>query len=68
MSAQNIETLFKEAEAVKGTNPAKAEQIYRSVLDESVNDQKTSASGKEQKLRDQEAALIKLGELFRDTK
>lgn len=69
MAAQSSESLLKEAQSVKETNPGRAEKIYHQILEESSKIQKAgSSTGNEQNLRDQEAALIKLGELYRDTK
>ena len=69
MAAESFESLLKEAQSIKETNPGRAERIYQTILEESSKDQKAGPSnGNEQRLRDQEVALVKLGELYRDTK
>ncbi|KLO18671.1 proteasome regulatory particle subunit [Schizopora paradoxa] len=69
MAAESFESLLKEAQSIKETNPGRAERIYQKILEESSKDQKAGPSnGNEQRLRDQEVALVKLGELYRDTK
>ena len=69
MALQSVESLLKEADNAKSTNPTRAEQIYKQILDDTAKSQKAgSSTGNEQSLRDQEIALIKLGELYRDTK
>jgi len=54
--------LLTEAEAVKAKNPKRGEEIYKQILDAS----KSAVNPDE--LRDQETALVKLGELYRDQK
>lgn len=54
--------LLAEAETVKAENPERGEKIYKQILDTS----KSAVSPDE--LRDQETALVKLGELYRDQK
>ena len=54
--------LLAEAEAVRAENPKRGEVIYKQILDAS----KSAVNPDE--LRDQETALVKLGELYRDQK
>jgi 26S proteasome regulatory subunit N6 len=54
--------LLAEAEALGGENPKRREAIYKQILDAS----KSTLNPDE--LRDQETALVKLGELYRDQK
>jgi 26S proteasome regulatory subunit N6 len=54
--------LLAEAETVAATNPKRREAIYKQILDAS----KSAVNPDE--LRDQETALVKLGELYRDQK
>ena len=54
--------LLAEAETVRAENPKRGEEIYKQILDTS----KSAVSPDE--LRDQETALVKLGELYRDQK
>jgi 26S proteasome regulatory subunit N6 len=54
--------LLAEAEAVSAENPKKGEEIYKQILDAS----KSAVNPDE--LRDQETALVKLGELYREQK
>ena len=54
--------LLAEAETVGVVDPKKGEAIYRQIL----NASKSTVNPDE--LRDQETALVKLGELYRDQK
>jgi 26S proteasome regulatory subunit N6 len=54
--------LLAEAGAVSAENPKKGEKIYKQIL----NASKSTVNPDE--LRDQETALVKLGELYRDQK
>jgi hypothetical protein len=54
--------LLAEAEAVRAENPKRGEEIYKQIL----NASKSAVNPDE--LRDQETALVKLGELYRDQK
>ena len=54
--------LLTEAEAVKAENPKRGEAIYKQILDVS----KSTVNPDE--LRDQETALVKLGELYKEQK
>lgn len=54
--------LLAEAEAVRAGNPKRGEEIYKQIL----NSSKSAVNPDE--LRDQETALVKLGELYRDQK
>ena len=67
MSIESASKLLEEAQAAKEKNPRKAEEIYRRILETSAQAQ-APPSEREQILRDQETALLKLGELFRDQK
>ncbi|KAI0029249.1 PCI-domain-containing protein [Vararia minispora EC-137] len=58
---KNIEKQLAEADAVASSDPKRAEVIYRDVLKEPASEQADA-------LRLQEAALVKLGELYRDQK
>ncbi|KAI9568264.1 PCI domain-containing protein [Boletus coccyginus] len=64
----NNSVLLKEAESVAAANPKRAEQIYKQILGPATSTSKgTSSTGdRDQSLRDQEAAMIKLAELHRD--
>ncbi len=54
--------LLAEAGAISAENPKRGEAIYKQILDAS----KSTVNPDE--LRDQETALVKLGELYRDQK
>ena len=54
--------LLAEAEALGTANPQRREDIYKQILEAS----KSTVNPDE--LRDQETALVKLGELYRDQK
>ncbi len=54
--------LLAEAQAISPENPKRGEAIYKEILDAS----KSTVNPDE--LRDQETALVKLGELYRDQK
>ncbi|TFK37087.1 PCI domain-containing protein [Crucibulum laeve] len=63
--------LLKQAEASSSSNPKQAEQLYKRILsDASSTKEKETPTDAEaaQSLRDQETALVKLGELYRDQK
>ncbi|KAI9068761.1 PCI-domain-containing protein [Trametes sanguinea] len=57
------EELLKEANST--TEPKRAEALYREILASPISEH-ASTEEKESELRHQEAALIKLGELYRD--
>ncbi|KAF8119185.1 hypothetical protein EV363DRAFT_1442617 [Boletus edulis] len=59
-----------EADSVAATNPKRAEEIYKRILDSAASTSNgTSSTGeRDQSLRGQEAAMIKLAELHRDQK
>ncbi|THH03691.1 hypothetical protein EW145_g6086 [Phellinidium pouzarii] len=59
--------MLEEAQAARSNNPKHAEQLYRQILEISAQAQ-GSQTEREQNLRDQETALIKLGETYRDNK
>ncbi|KDQ61275.1 hypothetical protein JAAARDRAFT_152408 [Jaapia argillacea MUCL 33604] len=59
-------SLISKAEAVASSNPQQAEQIYKQIL--GATTASTSSANSDQSLRDQETALVKLGELYRDQK
>ncbi|PFH46070.1 hypothetical protein AMATHDRAFT_199950 [Amanita thiersii Skay4041] len=59
----NTQDLLKQAEALSAKDSAKAESLYRQILSQTGTAQDTEHS---QILRDQETALVKLGELYRD--
>ena len=54
--------LLAEAEGLGTANPQRREEIYKQILEAS----KSTVNPDE--LRDQETALVKLGELYRDQK
>ncbi|KNZ78228.1 putative 26S proteasome regulatory subunit rpn6 [Termitomyces sp. J132] len=58
MSAPTPAELLTQAEAAVTTNPAHAEALYKQILNEAAG----------AVLREQETALLKLGELYRDQK
>ncbi|KAG9314892.1 proteasome regulatory subunit [Chiua virens] len=64
------EVLLKEAELVAATNPKRAEEIYQQILASATStvNGASSSGDRDQSLRDQEAAMIKLAELHRDRK
>ncbi|KAG2012321.1 proteasome regulatory particle subunit [Coprinopsis cinerea AmutBmut pab1-1] len=62
-------SLITQAEGVVSTNPAQAEALYQQVLAaSSASSSNTDPTVQAQILRDQETALVKLGELYRDQK
>ncbi|OJA14274.1 hypothetical protein AZE42_08830 [Rhizopogon vesiculosus] len=62
--------LLKQAEDLAPSNPKRAEELYKQILNSTVSTSNGSTVNidKEQSLRDQESALIKLAELYRDQK
>ncbi|KAF9220128.1 PCI-domain-containing protein [Gyrodon lividus] len=64
------DALLKEAESVASTNPRRAEEIYKQILSSSASTSNgtPSTAERDQSLREQEAAMIKLAELHRDQK
>ncbi|TFY83056.1 hypothetical protein EWM64_g956 [Hericium alpestre] len=61
--------LLKEAESASAADPIRAEAIYKQILDTaSASTSKGLSEERDQALRDQEVALVKLGELYRDKK
>ena len=67
MSISPATQLLEEAQQIRSTDPKKAEALYRRILETGAQAQGPPAE-REQVLRDQETALLKLGELFRDNK
>jgi 26S proteasome regulatory subunit N6 len=67
-----ISSLLTEAEASEKSNPSHAEQLYKQVLSSTAasttGTDSVQTGDKEQSLRDQETALVKLGGLYRDQK
>ena len=61
MASTSASQRIEEAKSLASKDPAKAEQIYRDVLSGGVG--KTESAS-----RDYEAALVGLGELYRDNK
>ncbi|KAG6837134.1 hypothetical protein H0H93_014039 [Arthromyces matolae] len=57
--------LLSKASAVISTKPSEAERLYKQVLSDAA-DESSSTGPNEQSLRDQETALLRLGELYRD--
>lgn len=66
----STEDLLKQAADLASSNPKRAEELYKQILDSTASTSNGSAvnADKEQSLRDQESALIKLAELYRDQK
>ncbi|EIW73987.1 proteasome regulatory particle subunit [Coniophora puteana RWD-64-598 SS2] len=65
----SLADVLKEAEANASTNPKRAEELYKQVLDSaSASSSKSSSAANAEILRDQESALLKLAELYRDQK
>jgi 26S proteasome regulatory subunit N6 len=60
--SSSIADLLAEAEALGVKNPKRREALYKQILEAS----KSTVDPDE--LRDQETALVKLGELYRDQK
>ncbi|THH13833.1 hypothetical protein EW146_g6436 [Bondarzewia mesenterica] len=59
--------LLAEAQSVVSTNPSHAQAIYKDILTATASSTSQDvAEEREQSLRDQETALVKLGELYRD--
>ncbi|KAG2091044.1 proteasome regulatory particle subunit [Suillus discolor] len=66
----STQDLLKQAADLTSSNPKRAEELYKQILNSTASTSKGSAvnADKEQSLRDQELALIKLAELYRDQK
>lgn len=66
----STQDLLKQAVDLASSNPKRAEELYKQILDFTASTSNGSAvnADKEQSLRDQESALIKLAELYRDQK
>ncbi|KAG1792122.1 proteasome regulatory particle subunit [Suillus plorans] len=66
----STQDLLKQAADLSSSNPKRAEELYKQILNSTASTSKGSAvnADKEQSLRDQELALIKLAELYRDQK
>lgn len=66
----STQDLLKQAADLASSNPKRAEELYKQILDFTASTSNGSAvnADKEQSLRDQESALIKLAELYRDQK
>lgn len=62
--------LLTQAQSLSKTDPKRAEQIFRDILNASGNDAVAGSDdvSKERALKNQETALVKLGELYRDQK
>ncbi|GJE98960.1 26S proteasome subunit RPN6-domain-containing protein [Phanerochaete sordida] len=61
----STEEQLKQAGELAKSDPKRAEQIYNEILGKATNKDATAAENAET-LRHQEAALVKLGELYRD--
>ena len=59
--SRSIEAQLEDAQTVLPTNPKRAEEIYKEILSGPASEQPDA-------LRQQETALVKLGELYRDHK
>jgi hypothetical protein len=70
--ASSTARLLEHANGLRQSDPAAAESNYRSVLSKQTSEWPDLASltvtADEQELKDQEAALLKLGSLYRDEK
>lgn len=66
MATSSASTLLKEAASARSTNPKRAEQLYKQILETTAKG--VTQGDRDQSLRDQEEAMIKLGELYRDQK
>ncbi|KAF8163850.1 PCI domain-containing protein [Crassisporium funariophilum] len=67
----SIADLLSEAQSCANTHPSKAEGLYKQILSStsaSTADEPPRDGDQAQNLRDQEVALVKLGELYRDQK
>lgn len=62
-----VTQMLAEAQAVRSKDPKRAEDLYRRILQTSAQAH-GSQSERESNLQDQESALIRLGELYRDNK
>ncbi|KAL5532550.1 RPN6 [Sanghuangporus sanghuang] len=67
MAAVALDKMLSEARAVCSTDPKRAEDLYRRILETSAQAQGSQAE-RESNLRVQESALVSLGELYRDNK
>ena len=60
MATIGTEQKLEEAKTIFSSNPTRAEAIYKEILSAPV------ASENPEELKNQETALVKLGELYRD--
>ena len=61
--------LLKEAQDARKSDPKRAEAFYNQILDANAQSTaRTPQAQRDRNLQDQETALVKLGELYRDTK
>ena len=67
MGLASAAQMLAEAQAIRSKDPKRAEDLYRRILETSAQAQGSQAE-REANLRDQETALISLGELYRDNK
>lgn len=72
MSSPTTAQLLAEADSASKTDTTRAEALYKQILSSSTSVPSTSSEDvqqqKAQTLRDQETALINLGQLYRDQK
>ncbi len=72
MSTLTTAQLLAEADAASKTDSVRAEALYKQILTSSSSAPSTSSKDvqqqKAQTLRDQETALVNLGQLYRDQK
>ncbi|RDB28089.1 putative 26S proteasome regulatory subunit rpn6 [Hypsizygus marmoreus] len=63
-------SLLAQAESVATSHPKEAEALYKKILDDTAASTSNEVRNEEtsQSLREQETALVKLGELYRDQK
>ncbi|KAG2349288.1 hypothetical protein BDR05DRAFT_1019543 [Suillus weaverae] len=66
----STQDLLKQVADLVSSNPKRTEELYKQILDSTASTSNGSAvnAAKEQSLRDQESALIKLTELYRNQK
>jgi len=64
----NTGDLLKEAQSIASASPQRAEVIYKEILGANAPSSTGSPEVHEQAVRNQEIALVKLGELYRDQK
>ncbi|KAF9034623.1 hypothetical protein BJ165DRAFT_1512645 [Panaeolus papilionaceus] len=68
MSTSTIKEQLEKAQSLASSNPKEAEKIYKAILSSTATTSKeiNTDDDQAQNVRDQEVALVKLGELYRD--